>query len=98
MQVYVKKAMKLTCPEVFGFPVPHVAWVYNGAVLQNSTTQLTLQLNSSLAQYNHNIDCVVTNKHGADFHQFQLETLSKLTRIFVFHRLICCQNRGIHTN
>ena len=73
VKAFAESALTLTCPEVFGFPAPHVAWLSNGTVLQNSTTQFSLLLNSSLVQPNSSIECLVTNKHGADFQQFQLQ-------------------------
>ena len=72
VQVFDKSPLNLTCPEAFGFPAPHVAWIHNGSVLQN-TTLLNLHLKSPPVPQDSVIDCVVSNKHGSDFHQFQLQ-------------------------
>ena len=72
VHVFDKSSLNLTCPEAFGFPAPHVAWIHNGSVLQN-TTLLNLHLKSPPVPQDSVIDCVVSNKHGSDFHQFQLQ-------------------------
>lgn len=76
---YHKSSITLVCPEPFGYPEPFVAWVRDGVVLQNSTSDLTLNL-SIIAPWNNNtwtIDCVANNKHGTDFHRFVLNLHSK---------------------
>lgn len=65
---------KLTCPEPFGYPVPYVAWVRDGVVYQNSTTDLVFSGSVLTNRRNQSVwECVVTNKHGTDFHQFIVE-------------------------
>ena len=83
---YDKSSLTLVCPEPFGYPEPFVAWVKDGVVLQNSTSDLTLNL-SIIAPWNNTkwkIDCVVSNKHGTDFHRFALNLQSKLKNWTVF--------------
>ncbi|XP_022810391.1 uncharacterized protein LOC111347407, partial [Stylophora pistillata] len=76
---YDKSSITLVCPEPFGYPEPFVAWVRDGVVLQNNTSDLTLNL-SIIAPWNNTtwtIDCVANNKHGTDFHRFVLNLHSK---------------------
>ena len=76
---YYQTSITLVCPEPFGYPEPFVTWVKNGVVLQNSSSDLTLNL-SIIAQRDTTkwtIDCVARNKHGADYHRFVLNLHSK---------------------
>jgi len=72
---------KLTCPESFGYPVPHIAFFYYGEMISNSTNnEMIVHENMMNNRRNDSVwECVVTNKHGSDFYQFNVE--GKLNKI-----------------
>ena len=76
--MYVGSSLSLLCPEPFGYPEPFVAWVKDGVVLQNSSSDMTLNLKAINQTYDGSvIDCVASNKHGADYYRFELKVHSK---------------------
>lgn len=87
---YYQTSITLVCPEPFGYPEPFVTWVKNGVVLQNSSSDLTLNL-SIIAQRDTTkwtIDCVARNKHGADYHRFVLNLHSRYAMCTEFRDLM----------
>ncbi|XP_058958507.2 uncharacterized protein [Pocillopora verrucosa] len=95
---YDKSSLTLVCPEPFGYPEPFVAWVKDGVVLQNSTSDLRLNL-SIIASWNNNtwkIDCVASNKHGTDFHRFVLNLQSKYSMCTEYKELMDGTRSAFH--
>ncbi|CAH3165693.1 unnamed protein product [Pocillopora meandrina] len=87
---YYQTSITLVCPEPFGYPEPFAAWVKDGVVLQNSSSDLTLNL-SIIAQRDTTkwtIDCVASNKHGADYHRFVLNLRSRYAMCTEFRDLV----------
>lgn len=73
MQVLgLRSPLSLTCPEPFGYPVPYVAWARDGVVFQNSTTTSVFS-GSALQEREAVWECIVSNIHGSDYHQFILK-------------------------
>ena len=71
-------SLSLFCPEPFGYPEPFVAWVKDGVVLKNSSSCRFLNLTAVNQTYDGSaIDCIASNKHGADYHRFILKVKSK---------------------
>ena len=76
--VYDGAMVSLLCPEPFGYPEPFVAWVKDGVVLKNSSSSRFLNLTAINQTYDGSeIDCIASNKHGADYHRFILKVKSK---------------------
>ncbi|XP_031558938.1 uncharacterized protein LOC116295298, partial [Actinia tenebrosa] len=66
----------LTCP-VFGYPEPFVAWVRDGVIHQNTTTTSVFKENELNENRNQSKwECIVSNIHGSDFHQFHITGVS----------------------
>lgn len=79
IDVYEDSVATLRCPEPFGYPQPLAAWVKNDVMLQNSSSDMRLNLTNVKRSDNGSvIDCVVSNKHGSDYHRFILNVKSKL--------------------
>ena len=78
IDVYEDSAATLYCPEPFGYPKPLAAWVRNDVILQNSSSDMALNVTTMKPSDNGSeIDCVVSNKHGSDYHRFILNVKSK---------------------
>ena len=90
VDVYETSEARLHCPEPFGYPEPLAAWVRNKVILQNSSSYMTLNL-STVQRSDHGaaIDCVVSNKHGSDYHRFIFNVKSKL----LLRDKICCSDQ-----
>ncbi|XP_031560298.1 uncharacterized protein LOC116296420 [Actinia tenebrosa] len=68
----LRSPFSLTCPEAFGYPVPYVAWARDGVVFQNSTTTSVFS-GSALRDREAVWECIASNVHGLDYHQFILQ-------------------------
>ncbi len=66
--VYEGLAAVLRC-QANGFPIPHVAWVRDGVVIQNKTTYTSLKwtVNDTKGS-THKYECHATNIHGKDYY------------------------------
>ncbi|XP_022795010.1 uncharacterized protein LOC111333651 [Stylophora pistillata] len=87
---YDQTSLTLVCPEPFGYPEPLVAWVKDGVVLQNSSSDLTLNLSIIIQRgiTTWAIDCVASNKHGADYYRFILNLRSRREMCTEFRDLV----------
>ena len=65
---YSGRLAVLPC-EAYGNPTPYVAWVVNGVVLQNRTTDTDLVLTVNLTKgSSQKYECYATNIHGKDYY------------------------------
>lgn len=76
--VYDGSSLNLFCPEPFGYPEPFIVWVKDGVILKNSSSDFFLNLTAvNQTSDGSAIDCIASNKHGADYHRFILKVKSK---------------------
>lgn len=71
-KVYQGNTAALACPAM-GFPRPYFAWLKDGVVIKNTTTDAHLKwtVNDTIGS-SHTYACHITNVHGKDYYPFKV--------------------------